>query len=78
VDFTHGSPFTVKTQKETYLAEAVIVTTGASARRLGVPGEEAFIGRGVSYCATCDGFFFRGKDVVCGGGGDSALEEGLF
>jgi thioredoxin reductase (NADPH) len=77
-DFTHGSPFMVKTQKETYQAEAVIITTGASARRLGVPGEEAFIGRGVSYCATCDGFFFRGKDVVVVGGGDSALEEGLF
>lgn len=78
VDFAQGSPFTVKTQKETYLAEAVIISTGASARRLGVPGEEAFIGRGVSYCATCDGFFFRGKDVVVVGGGDSALEEGLF
>lgn len=77
-DFTHGSPFTVKTQKETYQAEAVIITTGASARRLGVPGEDAFIGRGVSYCATCDGFFFRGKDVVVVGGGDSALEEGIF
>lgn len=77
-DFMHGSPFTIKTQKETYLAEAVVLTTGASARRLGVPGEEAYIGRGVSYCATCDGFFFRGKDVVVVGGGDSALEEGLF
>lgn len=77
-DLTHGSPFTVKTRQETYLAETVIITTGASARRLGVPGEAAFIGRGVSYCATCDGFFFRGKDVVVVGGGDSALEEGLF
>lgn len=77
-DFTHGSPFTVKIQQQAYLADAVIITTGASARRLGVPGEEAFIGRGVSYCATCDGFFFRGKDVVVVGGGDSALEEGLF
>src|SRR5574341_1319452 len=78
VDFRSGPPFTVKTQKETYQAQAVIITTGASARRLGVPGEEDFIGRGVSYCATCDGFFFRGKDVVVVGGGDSALEEGLF
>ena len=61
-----------------YLADTVIVTAGASARRLGVPGEEEFIGRGVSFCATCDGFFFRDKDVVVVGGGDSALEEGLF
>ncbi len=78
VDFTKGSPFTIKTHSEEYEAEAVIVATGASPRRLGVPGEEEFIGRGVSYCATCDGFFFRGKDVVVVGGGDSALEEGLF
>src|SRR5574341_1383087 len=78
VDFRSGPPFTVKTQKETYQAQAVIITTGASARRLGVPGEEDFIGRGVSYCATCDGFFFRGKEIVVVGGGDSALEEGLF
>jgi len=78
VDFTSGSPFTVKTQKEAYLADTVIITTGASPRRLGVPGEDDFIGRGVSYCATCDGFFFRGKDVIVVGGGDSALEEGIF
>ncbi|MBN1427951.1 MAG: thioredoxin-disulfide reductase [Anaerolineae bacterium] len=78
VDFTHGSPFTVKTQQQTYLSQSVIIATGASPRRLGVPGEDAFIGRGVSYCATCDGFFFRGKDVVVVGGGDSALEEGIF
>ncbi len=78
VDFTHGSPFTVKTHGEQYQADAVIVTAGASPRKLGVPGEDPFIGRGVSYCATCDGFFFRGKDVVVVGGGDSALEEGIF
>lgn len=78
VDFTKGSPFTIKTYSQEYLADAVIVTAGASPRRLGVPGEEAFIGRGVSYCGTCDGFFFRGKEVVVVGGGDSALEEGLF
>jgi thioredoxin reductase (NADPH) len=78
VDFTKGSPFYVKTNAKEYEAESVIVTAGASPRRLGIPGEDEFIGRGVSFCATCDGFFFRGKDVVVVGGGDSALEEGLF
>jgi thioredoxin reductase (NADPH) len=78
VDFSKGSPFYVKTYGKEYLADAVIVTSGASPRRLGVPGEEEFIGRGVSYCGTCDGFFFRGKEVIVVGGGDSALEEGLF
>jgi thioredoxin reductase (NADPH) len=78
VDFTKGSPFHIKTYGEEFEAEAVIVTAGASARRLGVAGEEEYIGRGVSYCGTCDGFFFRGKDVVVVGGGDSALEEGIF
>lgn len=78
VDFSKGSPFYVKTNGKEYEAESVIVTAGASPRRLGVPGEDEFIGRGVSFCATCDGFFFRGKDVVVVGGGDSALEEGLF
>lgn len=78
VDFSKGSPFYVKTYGEEYEAEAVIVTAGASSKRLGVPGEEEFIGRGVSYCGTCDGFFFKGKEVVVVGGGDSALEEGIF
>jgi thioredoxin reductase (NADPH) len=78
VDFRNGSPFSIKTYGETFQAQAVIVCTGASPRRLGVPGEDALIGKGVSFCATCDGFFFRGKDVVVVGGGDSALEEGLF
>lgn len=78
VDFAKGSPFLVKTNSKEYEAESVIVTAGASPRRLGIPGEDDFIGRGVSFCATCDGFFFRGKDVVVVGGGDSALEEGLF
>ena len=54
------------------------MATGASARRLGIPGEDDFIGRGVSYCATCDGFFFKNKDVMVVGGGDSALQEGIF
>ena len=78
VDFSKGSPFYIKTYGKEYLADGVVVTAGASPRHLGVPGEEAFIGRGVSYCGTCDGFFFRGKDVVVIGGGDSAIEEGLF
>jgi thioredoxin reductase (NADPH) len=78
VDFSKGSPFYIKTHGKEYEAEAVIVTAGASPKRLGVPGEEEMIGRGVSFCATCDGFFFRGKDVVVVGGGDSALEEGIF
>jgi thioredoxin reductase (NADPH) len=78
VDLTKGSPFYVKTYGNEYMADAIIITAGASPKRLGIPGEEEFIGRGVSYCATCDGFFFRGKDVVVIGGGDSALEEGLF
>lgn len=78
VDFTKGSPFYIKSYGKEYEAEAVIVTAGASPWKLGVPGEEEFIGRGVSYCGTCDGFFFRGKDVVVVGGGDSALEESIF
>jgi thioredoxin reductase (NADPH) len=78
VDLTSGSPFTVKTNGETYLADSVIVTIGADPRKLKVPGEAEYVGRGVSYCGTCDGFFFRGKDIVVVGGGDSALEESIF
>ena len=78
VDFSGGSPFLVKTYGETYLADSVIVTIGADPRKLDVPGEEEYTGTGVSYCGTCDGFFFRGKDIVVVGGGDSALEEGIF
>ncbi|HIP73983.1 MAG TPA: thioredoxin-disulfide reductase [Anaerolineae bacterium] len=78
VDFASGSPFRIKTYSKEYLADGVVVTAGASPRHLGVPGEEEYIGRGVSYCGTCDGFFFRGKDVVVVGGGDSAMEESIF
>jgi thioredoxin reductase (NADPH) len=78
VDFTHGSPFTIKTYSREYRADSLVIATGASPNRLGIPGEESHIGRGVSFCATCDGFFFRDKDVVVVGGGDSAMEEGLF
>ncbi|MFR0615970.1 thioredoxin-disulfide reductase, partial [Bifidobacterium apri] len=63
---------------DTYTARAVIVATGSRVRKLGVPGEAEFSGRGVSYCATCDGFFFRGKPIVVVGGGDSALTEADF
>lgn len=77
VDFSDW-PLRLKTHGTEYEAKVVIVTTGASPKKLGVSGEEEFTGRGVSYCATCDGFFFRGKDVVVVGGGDSAVEEGVF
>ncbi|RPI99890.1 MAG: thioredoxin-disulfide reductase, partial [Chloroflexi bacterium] len=79
VDFSNGSPFTVKTDDDQeYLADALIVTVGATPRSLNVPGEKELTGRGVSYCATCDGAFFRNKNVVVVGGGDSALEEAIF
>ncbi len=71
-------PFKVTTDNGDYLADTLIVTTGASSNQLGVPGESELTGRGVSYCATCDGWFFKDKKVVVVGGGDSALEEGLF
>jgi thioredoxin reductase (NADPH) len=74
-----GPPFRVKTQNgKLYLAETLIITTGARAVHLNIPGEIDFTGRGVSYCATCDGWFFKNKDVLVVGGGDSALEEGIF
>ncbi|MFN2214512.1 MAG: thioredoxin-disulfide reductase [Anaerolineales bacterium] len=72
-------PFKVLTENgKRYLAEAIIISTGASAVHLNVPGEAEFTGRGVSYCATCDGWFFKGKQVFVVGGGDSAVEESLF
>ena len=71
-------PFRVSTYNTTYLADTLIITTGATARHLEVPGETELTGRGVSYCATCDGWFFKDKDVAVVGGGDSALEEGIF
>ncbi len=71
-------PFKVTTEMGEYLADVLIITTGASPVHLNVPGEDTFLGRGVSYCATCDGAFFKDKRVVVVGGGDSALEEGLF
>ncbi len=74
-----GPPFTVTTAGgKTYRANSVIIASGATPRKLELPNEERLTGRGVSYCATCDGFFFRGKEVAVVGGGDSALQEGIF
>jgi thioredoxin reductase (NADPH) len=78
VDFTER-PFRITSGSgKTYKAGAVIVATGAQARWLGLPSEQKFIGKGVSGCATCDGFFFRGKEICVIGGGDSAAEDALF
>jgi thioredoxin reductase (NADPH) len=77
VDFSKR-PFRVTTDSTEYLADSVIISTGASPNHLEIPGETEMTGKGVSYCATCDGWFFKDKKVVVVGGGDSALEEGLF
>ena len=74
----HGADKLVQTAGNEYLAEALIIATGAQHTRLGLPNEEALTGRGVSYCAVCDGAFFRGREVAVVGGGDSAIDEGLF
>jgi len=71
-------PFKVTTYGSEYLTDSLIIATGAAIRELGVPGETEFTGRGVSYCGTCDGHFFKEKDLVVVGGGDSALKEGIF
>lgn len=73
-----SSPFTIKTATRSIESKAVIIATGASAMWLGVPGEDRLQGKGVSACATCDGFFFRGKEIVVVGGGDTAMEEATF
>src|SRR3712207_5137156 len=78
VDLTR-QPFQLATEDNGLIvADTLIIATGASPRKLGVPGEEEFANRGVSYCAVCDGFFFRNKRIVVVGGGNSAVEEGLF
>ena len=71
-------PFSITTARGTTTADTVIIATGSRARWLGLPGEEAFMGKGLSACATCDGFFFRGQDIAVVGGGDTALEEAIF
>jgi len=77
VDFRH-KPFKILTASEEYECKAVIIATGASPRKLGLAGEQTFGGKGVSYCATCDGPFFRNQEIVVVGGGDSAIEEATF
>jgi thioredoxin reductase (NADPH) len=77
VDFS-SAPFGVWVGGEEYRARSIIISTGAQARMLGLPSENALLGHGVSTCATCDGFFFRGQEIVVVGGGDSAVEEAHF
>ncbi|MDE1726542.1 MAG: thioredoxin-disulfide reductase [Thaumarchaeota archaeon] len=77
VDFRR-KPFKVLTYSEEYEADAIIIATGASPRKLGVKGEQEFSAKGVSYCATCDGPFFKNQEIVVAGGGDSAMEEAIF
>ena len=77
VDF-RNSPFKILTGSEEYEGRAVIIATGANPRKLGLEGEQTFAGKGVSYCATCDGPFFRNQELIVVGGGDSAIEEGTF
>ena len=71
-------PFMITTHSQIYEAQSVLICTGASPRKLGIPAEGQFAGRGVSYCATCDGPFFRGEDIIVVGGGDTAIEEATF
>lgn len=74
----HNGEFTLKASKANFTAKTIILAPGAAFRTLGVPGEKELTGRGVSYCATCDGAFFKNKEIIVVGGGDSALQEGIF
>jgi thioredoxin reductase (NADPH) len=74
----HGATKLIHTDEDDYEAKAVVLATGAEHRKVGVPGEEEYSGRGVSYCAVCDGAFFKGQPLAVIGGGDSAVEEGLY
>jgi thioredoxin reductase (NADPH) len=74
----NGQAYTVKTDSKSYQAKTVIIASGAQAKQLGVKGEDKFIGRGISYCGTCDGPFFKDKEIIVVGGGDRALEEAIF
>ena len=73
-----GQPFQILTNRRRYTARAILLATGASYRHLGIPGENRLSGRGVSFCSTCDGPLFKGKEVIMVGGGDSALTEALY
>lgn len=77
VDFSQN-PYVIKTYSQEYLAKSVIISTGANPNLLNVPGEKELTGKGVSYCGTCDGWFFKDKNIIVVGGGDSALEESIF
>ena len=78
LEITQSDEFQVNTDKDTYIAKSIILATGSSHRHLNVDGEEEFLGRGVSYCATCDGLFFQNRDVIMVGGGNSALQEAIY
>ncbi len=78
IDPRPGAPFRIETSEDSYEAHAVIATAGADYNKLGIPGEDEFIGRGVSYCATCDAAFFQNQEAIVVGGGDAAFDEALF
>ena len=78
VDLSSGRPFTVAVGSDEYSAKSIIISTGAKAQMLGLPNEQRLLGHGVSTCATCDGFFFKEKEIGVIGGGDTAIEEALF